>query len=353
MGLLRKKDEPSLLMIVIGERDCISISVALLTNPRAYGKYITFFQPPPKPSCLPPPDNHRLPCPRHAKHLLVSSGMQTRMFGHQFNEQFQDPHGVEVKRQKNIFAMLRDGYETLFKLADGDKGHAERQIEKYNSMVRESGGLEIGLHIRHGDKHPWEFQYQKSYIPTAHYVDVAEKLVQEAFSSSNGSQMDERMKASKIIVASDDPESYGASELEDSLKAQEKIVLASKFQEDAANGGNKNVDDGTGWEGGFFEDMFWGLGANFRSALSLRKRDLGTQNEDRIEPSELALQLRGLIGRSYLLDLVVTGQTDRIVCTVSSIGCRLLAVMMGWEDAIARKSWRNVDGDFDWVGIRW
>jgi hypothetical protein len=28
-------------------------------------------------------------------------------------------------------------------------------------------------------------------------------------------------------------------------------------------------------------------------------------------------------------------------------------VMMGWEKAIVRGEWRNVDGDWDWADIVW
>ena len=54
-----------------------------------------------------------------------------------------------------------------------------------------------------------------------------------------------------------------------------------------------------------------------------------------------------------MLDLAILGHSDRIVCTVSSLACRLLAVIMGWEKAIVNKGWHNVDGDYDWQGIVW
>jgi len=63
--------------------------------------------------------------------------------------------------------------------------------------------------------------------------------------------------------------------------------------------------------------------------------------------------MRVLLGRAYLLDLAVLGQADRIVCGVSSNTCRILAVMMGWDKAIEKGMWRNIDGDFDWGDIVW
>jgi hypothetical protein len=83
----------------------------------------------------------------------------------------------------------------------------------------------------------------------------------------------------------------------------------------------------------------------------------------KFHPSDAALRLRELIGRAYLLDIAVLGSaSDSIVCGVSSVTCRLLGVMMGWDAIIAgqrsaggstRHVWKNVDGDFEWKGIIW
>ena len=55
-----------------------------------------------------------------------------------------------------------------------------------------------------------------------------------------------------------------------------------------------------------------------------------------------------------MMDLAVLGKaSDRLVCTVSSMGCKLLAVMMGWEAAIEQGKWVNIDGDFEWRGVDW
>jgi hypothetical protein len=68
--------------------------------------------------------------------------------------------------------------------------------------------------------------------------------------------------------------------------------------------------------------------------------------------SEETLRLRSLIGRAYMMDLaVLAGASDKLVCTVSAMGCRLLAVMMGWEDAIDAGGRVNVDGSCERTGI--
>ena len=326
---------------------------------RAYGKYSTFFQPPAIPSCLPPPDNHRIPCPHHARHLLVSASTIPWTFGNSFNEHFEDPRKVGVLRQGPVFALLRAGYEALFQLAKPDADYVEKRIRDLRNKTRDHGGLLVGIHVRHGDRHPWEYQYQKSYIPLEKYVDAARDIIIKASSAKNGSEDTLQEVMSKMVLASDDPDVYTSTDLSHALRAQEYILLASKTTLDATQrppkSGNKFVEENHGWEGGFYKDVFWGLGDpnSSKTARSITLRGERSEQEGRVEPSELALQLRALVGRSYLLDLAVVGKTDKVVCGVSSVGCRLIAVMMGWEKSILKQDWHNVDGDFDWKSIMW
>ena len=67
--------------------------------------------------------------------------------------------------------------------------------------------------------------------------------------------------------------------------------------------------------------------------------------------SKEAMQMRELVGRAYLLDLAVLGRTDAVVCAVSSAACRVLAVMMGYDKAIQKGLWNNVDGGYPWQGL--
>ena len=273
----------------------------------AYGLYTNYFTPPPDPGCLPPPDSHRVPCPRHAAHLLVPAATQTRMFGHAFGEEFEDPREAGVARQTPIFGLLRTGYEALFKLkAEDEQFVAQRVPDAHQQQI-------VGLHVRHGDRHPWEFQYQKSYLPLHHYVDAA------------------IYNASRIFVASDDPAISDAPELAAAEPAQDQASLSEPiFAAARAN-----------WTGGFTTDAFWQMGG------------INLKNATRQEVSKNLQRLRQLVARSYVLDLAVLSRTDQVVCAVSSVACRLLAVMMGWDQAIERGRWTSVDGDFDWTGIRW
>ncbi len=166
--------------------------------------------------------------------------------------------------------------------------------------------------------------------------------------------------SSQILIASDDPDVYTDPLITSSTttpkieRAQSHISLASK-KSLAASG-----TTGLGWEGGFFKDVFWALGLPAKGQIpkkinpappSRRHVKPGEEVDTHKNPPAAALRLRELVARSYLLDLAVLGQSDKVVCAVSSYGCRILAVMMGWERGIVQAGWRNVDGEFDWRGV--
>jgi hypothetical protein len=365
-----------------------------------YGSYGTYFKLPPSPGCLPPPKTQVVPCPHQARHLLVSAATTRHTFGHMFMDHFEDARKMGVMRQHKVFGMMRIGYEALFqgKLNDEDEAYFRDRVAELDSSTRIQGGEEIGVHVRHGDRHPLEYQYQKSYIPLEKYLDTAYNLSSQWPRPASS--------PTHILIASDDPDVYvdplitSASAFPSSKtptkiakteieKAQSHISLASK-KTLAASG-----KTGLGWEGGFFKDVFWALGAppTFKAPDSIQSpppstppphrrrrsshaRDTPPKNLKRADlssssrtvaadldldldldphthPSSSALKLRQLVGRAYLLDLAVLGQSDRVVCALSAYGCRILAVMMGWERAIVDGGWINVDGDFDWRGVDW
>ena len=329
-----------------------------MNRPRAYGKYSAYFAPPPRPSCLPPPRTQIVPCPHQARHLLVSAATTQTTFGHAFNEEFENSRAMEVQRQQPIFALLRAGHEALFHLRPDDEAYVTARKAELMPAASQAG-IRVGIHVRHGDRHPLEFQYQESYIPLDRYTAAAHALISATYNSSGhlvGHDMTTFALSSSLILASDDPEVYTSEEFHTTTtRAQERIALASKSVLDAqASDTSSNrpfVDESIGWEGGFFPALFWTLGATAPTA-SAKIADLAAKRE--LAPTALALQLRELVGRTYLLDLKVLGEaTDGVVCGVSAIGCRLLAVMMGWEKAIEKGRWRNVDGDFNWKGIAW
>ena len=157
-----------------------------------------------------------------------------------------------------------------------------------------------------------------------------------------------------IVLASDDPDVYDSETFEHFERAQSRIKLASKSSlpsppEPQNPGPRKFVDESIGWEGGFFSAMFWSLGKPSGSPANAMEKPDTT-----LPPTDEALRLRELVGRAYLIDLAVLGRSsDRIVCTVSSMGCKLLGVMMGWKKGFEVGGFGNVDGDFEWRGVSW
>ncbi|KAL1640338.1 hypothetical protein SLS58_007011 [Diplodia intermedia] len=328
-----------------------------------------------------PYGSYVVPCPHHARHLMVSAATIRTTFGHAFVEEYEDPRKMRVQRQHKIFGMLRDGYEALFRLHDEDANYVLERTRTLYEPVIEKGGVNIGLHVRRGDRHPFEYQYSKDYIPLDRFAQGVQYLIAEHYGPSllgnrtDGAKVERDAHAgpvksmhtpaaavnqeeqadllavtsSQAVLASDDPDVYTASEMAGVVRAQDRIVLASKKTLEASGAKNKNryIDEVSGWEGGFFRDVFWSLGrsnANNAGAASDHRNG---------EPNKAALKMRELVGRAYLLDLAVVAKADQVMCTLSATGCRLLAVMMGWEQAIEQGAWKNVDGEFHWRGIDW
>jgi hypothetical protein len=297
----------------------------------AYGRYTSFFAPPPPAPCRPPPRHEMLPCPHHARHLLVSSATATHVFGASFTAAFEDTRKIGIARQRPIFDLTRAGYDALFRLPADDAAYVRTRLRALRTQAGE-GGRVVGVHVRHGDMHPLEFQYADSYIPLDRYAAVARELAGPPSISSQP----------VIVLASDDPDVYTAPEFAapEFERAQSLVGLASASVPAeakpptavAAPGFTRFVEAEVGWEGGFFAGVFWSLG-----------REKGVVGEE-------AMRLRGLVARSYLLDLAVVGASEAVVCTGGSAACRVVAVMMGWERGVENGGWRNVDGEGGWWG---
>ncbi|KIW12371.1 hypothetical protein PV08_09648 [Exophiala spinifera] len=325
-----------------------------------YGNYSTFFAEKPTPKCRPPPTNQRVPCPHQARHLVVSAATTAWTFGEAFHNRYSD---------RDIYEMAREGHDALFRLNadDADYVSSRAQHLRRGEKGDEENGL-VGVQIRRGDCHPFEFAYQHGYLPPERYMASATKLVGQA------------LERWKVILASDDADMFDHVELKGAVRAQTRISLASKRQLGSG---------GLGWEGGFFKDVFWGLGLpehvkeqkrigspkptkarpvvgekegegggggveqkkNKISKSQHNRHDPDTGNDARdykTNPTKEALQLRELLGRAYLLDLAMLARSDKVICGVSSNACRVLAVMMGWERAFDNEDWNNVDGNHGW-----
>ncbi|KAI5466375.1 hypothetical protein BGZ63DRAFT_348534 [Mariannaea sp. PMI_226] len=328
----------------------------------AYGTYTDIFVSPPIPDCRPPPRHHIVPCPSQARHLVISSvtikdilpGLLSK--GHHI---IGADHGL-----RRLYDLAHTGYQATFGLNQDDQAYIDERIKELRAKAKSEDSTVpdmpiIGFHIRHGDQHPIEYQYRDGYIPSEIFLERAEKLVDEYYNASFPSV---NLKHESIgVIASDDPLVYEEPDFVNVFASQERIRLASKGAIEQANYGtqmlNQFVDETFGWEGGFFAAMFWNLGVEHKNNAAnapagVEVEDVNMEARLMAPPSEQTLLLRSLVGRAYMMDLaVLAGASDQVVCAVSSMGCRLLAVMMGWEHAIKKGHWVNVDGSYDWSGL--
>ncbi|KAI0175645.1 hypothetical protein GGR52DRAFT_321379 [Hypoxylon sp. FL1284] len=328
----------------------------------AYGDYTALFKAPPTPDCAPPPRHEMLPCPHNARHLVVSAATAPQTFGNSFNLEYENLRRNNVDRERPLFNLARVGYESLFRLNDDDQPYVENRVKELRAMAKvtegsHNNGMVVGIHIRHGDLHPYEYQYNGAYIPLNLYSQRAREIVEEYHNSSTtlGGEDPVAKQHSFAVVASDDPDVYETDEFSGSARAQEQIKLASKQHIQQANPDrtvmHKFVDETFGWEGGFFASMFWSLGRSTVSNAGKDERQAALANAD-AKPSAETVRLRSLIGRAYAMDLAVLGRaSDAVVCTMSAMGCRLLAVIMGWEKAMEDGRWVNIDGDYEWTAL--
>lgn len=319
----------------------------------AYGKYTDLFQPPPVPGCRPPPRHHMVPCPAQARHIVVSSATARDLWAESLSKPYPRKSSYD-RATKDIFRLASEGYRALFALSKDDAAYVDRRVRDLKKKAvaeNQDAGAIIGMHIRHGDRHPLEYQYRSSYVPTSVFTDKARSIAGDVIDSTDGTTKQRAL----LVVASDDPSVYDTEDLVGTQRAQERIRLAGKQdvqQEDTKRNArvmHHFVDESFGWEGGFFGPMFWNLGLPSMSASNA-----ATTENKKLSPSAETLRLRSYMGRAYLMDLaVLAGASDRVLCTVSAMGCRLLAVMMGWERAMDGEAWINVDGDFGWTALTW
>ncbi|KPI45764.1 uncharacterized protein AB675_644 [Cyphellophora attinorum] len=315
-----------------------------------YGRWDSFFKQPPKPSCRPPPPSQRLPCPFQARHLVVSAATFPWALGADFRARH---------TTADIFRLARQGYEALFHLPSKDAADVSQRLAELRGDDASNPQKTVGIHLRRGDRHPFTLAYSQAYLPPTMYLDAASQLA-DTIASENG--VEDPLEITTVL-ATDDPDMYThpSSAMSHLPRAQARITLASKHT--LPNSHASSV----GWEGGFYPALFFSLGLppevewqkRINSPLPSRMvAELGEEDrlerDYRIQPTQEAEKMRGLIGRAYLLDLAVLGGVGRdggVVCAVSSMTCRLLAVMVGDQGEGKRMGdgrWMNIEKGYAW-----
>ncbi|KAF4870644.1 hypothetical protein CGCSCA1_v010320 [Colletotrichum siamense] len=324
----------------------------------AYGKYTDIFQAPPVPLCRPPPRHEMIPCPPRARHLVVTSETAKEMWAGSISKPHSDFRAQDEQGLRELFELAHEGYRALWDLNKDDAQYVSKRVKEIRDKTivgngNPNNGVVVGVHVRHGDCHPTEYQYHGTYIPMEIIANAAQEVIDSKHNGTGVDGGDDELAKRKsfIVLASDDPTVYDAEDFKGSMRAQEQIRLASKQEVHKATPDRHVMhhfeDEAFGWEGGFFAAMFWNLGLSSMSASNA-----ATAKNKQLAPSAEALRLRSYVGRAYLMDLAVLADaSDTVICTVSAMGCRLLAVMMGWERAMEHHNWINVDGPYGWTGL--
>lgn len=214
---------------------------------------------------------------------------------------------MEVMRQVKIFDIVRQGYEALFRL-----GLTEDGLSAVEDRKHATPGPAVAVHIRRGDGRPldWGFK-QIGYVPLEKYAEAARNLLEIEDIDKNGT----------IVCASDDPAICSAPNFAGFEPAQ--YVPQPPPHQPKPRIDTPNAP-------GFIAENFWNMNMDQRAQM----------------------------GKSYVMDLKIMGELaaragGSAICDISSVTCRLLAVIMGWQKGILDGGWVNIDGDFDWNGVDW
>lgn len=293
-----------------------------------------------------------VPFPKGARHLVVSATSWSWTVGNLGHRRF-DVRKSGREHERALFTLARRGFSDLFHLKPEDQDFVNQRMSAIRSEAAGADDLPVvGVHVRRGDLHPRDWIYSRDYLPYERYTEAVLEIMQRSRSrDSIDPGSDKKMP---VLVMSDDPDTIVQPDLLGPLAdnnydvqlAQSRIILASqrslehKVAVQQESGFFKHVDEASGWEGGFFASLFNGLG----------KAPTGDSTiDDGTTPNEGITDLKRLVGKSYVLDLAVTGRSDAVVCAVSSSTCRVLGVMMGWDKVNHGSSWVNVDDGQRWT----
>jgi len=301
-------------------------------------------------------------CPHSAKHIVISAATAKWTFGSSFMAEYAPSRKHGLEKSHGIFELIRRGYEDLFHIVGEDAAWIAERANKLRRNGAATGQAVVGMQIRRGDLHPFEFEFSRDYLPLEQFTSAAHSLMRSLGPAPiAGAPATKESRQRSLLLASDDPSLVDNHELRLAAfpltisPAQDRLLLATKAALDSTSPSEpirepgsayvKHVDENAGWDGGFYSSMFNNIGGSSTRSGSGLQGDV---------VSEQTMRVRELIGKGYLLDLAVLGQGDGVVCAVSSAACRILGVMMGWE-ALEKDNWVNVDDAraWSWDGRRW
>ncbi|KAF3924346.1 hypothetical protein AA313_de0200227 [Arthrobotrys entomopaga] len=302
----------------------------------SYGDIHRYFNiPAPADNCTPPPMSRRIPCPQTTAHKLITPATFRHAFGHSFENDLEDSRAVGVNRQKPIFQLLRAGYDAI-PLSNSINDAVAKRIQDIG--VSKKRGV-VAVQIRRGDKKAREWNYHNGYIPVERYLKVSgnETTTTDTASGDAGTSEDNKWVKPyslpdypKVECADFKPLRIISSDASDIFE-NEGIKDCTEFDGSCVRAQDRKVNVGA--PGGFWAE------------------DLKRMDREMEEAEGVAVGY--LIDFGVLVGSIEGAMDGWVVCGYYGDMCRMLAVGMGWDSAIEKGHWVNIDGDFDWFGMRW
>ncbi|KAH8835078.1 hypothetical protein DL96DRAFT_1702083 [Flagelloscypha sp. PMI_526] len=209
------------------------------------GKWSNYFldvrdtQPGPEPGCLPPPPEELAPCPRLARHWVVTARTSRFHFGHKFEDKYANSYAEFLNRRHPIFNMGRESLHTTLQLNSEMKrlvgktrkllssklleqhstfhlpnldtessSEGQVSIEPENSDNNPSllfGGTSyMSIHIRRGNKHSLWQEYNYSNVPLQNFADAVHKQWPNFYLRAHPNTTEVTIPDPIVYLASDD-----------------------------------------------------------------------------------------------------------------------------------------------------
>lgn len=298
----------------------------------------------PAPDCQAPPPEEMMGCPRSSRHWIITSSI----FPYHFSDtEFLLAYGDDSVRnekktdglfnlpslipniRKPIFEMAKDSFESIFSLNEINLNLIDQtKKEILDSNVwkgAENGNLApfVSVHIRKGDRHPFNPDHKLDYIPITNYLDAINSTWTQLRTTN-----DKLPIYPNVYVASDTP-----------------LIM------DALN------DLVPKWN-------LFHLSQSFPKSLSLiaHPHEYSQRHFHAHVKSERVGYTRGQIidmhflGGGWSSKFHQLDQSDKplaTICTVSSNVCQFAALQLGWKPSFDQSKWINLDLPLthSWTGI--
>lgn len=283
------------------------------------GKWTDYFrdirvtQPGPEPGCKAPPPEELVACPRTARHWVISSRTAMFHFGHEFNNNYEDPYSHNLNRLKPMYESTQESFRrTILPNAETAVLIQKARTGLLGSAsVKGGDAAYVAVHIRRGDH---QFSRHEGRINT-------EDFVKAAIHSWERLNPDKSIADMTLYIASDSP---SASEEVLNIKRSQYSVFSLVQSE----------------------------GSELRSLASPREY-VQSEFDDLDQNTKIKATLGVIVDFALASGFWTTQEAfvpDAVVCTIRSNICKLAAVGLGWDKAFGEV---GESGDIDNEGKGW